>query len=170
MSKLSTSMKVSFSIGQKFNYGNVNFVVDPPPFWKKLRFWYFFLKASLSGSAVTVGVSDTSFDTWHMTHYTCLYCLMFWPRESVSPICRIFTESVHWAYSVVESQCPDVCLYVCVWCRKTPFSKSYGYFWSKGILLILGCDDTFFFLVWWSLKKVSTPLKEKECTFIFCLV
>ena len=32
--------------------------------------------------------------------------------KSVHPV--FFTESAHWANSVIESQCPSVCLFVCL--------------------------------------------------------
>ena len=52
---------------------------------------------------------------------------------------HIFTESV------IESQFPSVCLSVCVWQFKTPISRCPKDFWSKGVLLILACNDTILF-------------------------
>ena len=52
----------------------------------------------------------------------------------------IFTEL---ANSVIESRCPPVCLFFCLWQSKTPSSGGRGDLWSKGVSLILGCNDTF---------------------------
>ena len=56
----------------------------------------------------------------------------------------IFTDSAHWAYTVIELQCTFVCLTVCVCvCHcETPTSGYCGNLWSKNGFLILGCDDT----------------------------
>ena len=48
---------------------------------------------------------------------------------------------------VIESPCPSVCLPVCVCHRETPTSGGRNKFWSKGVLLILACNDPFFFFL-----------------------
>ena len=61
----------------------------------------------------------------------------------------VFTESTQCADSVIELQCPSVCLSVCLseWCLwqfKTPTSLCPGDFQSKGISIILAYNDQFF--------------------------
>ena len=50
-----------------------------------------------------------------------------------------------------------VCLCVCLWQFKTPSTGGRGDFWSKGVSLILGCDDHFFFSGFLILPTVSQP-------------
>ena len=70
LSKLSPSMNFGFfSICQKFNYDNVNFGVDPPPFWKKLKFLFIFWKASLRDCTCLAKIPfDTKFVSVEQRH------------------------------------------------------------------------------------------------------
>ena len=45
---------------------------------------------------------------------TCGIIIVF----SLSNSFLIFTDSAHWAGSVIESQCPSVCVFVCVSVKK----------------------------------------------------
>ena len=79
----------------------------------------------------------------------------------------IFTESTHWAESVIDSQSPSVCL----WSFKTPSSGGLGDFWSKNMILILACDDTMkksatFFLQQKKLDQHSPPLLRIRFRFL----
>ena len=49
----------------------------------------------------------------------------------------IFTESSHWAKSVLELWCLSILWYVCVWHLETPSYGGCGDLWSKNQFLIL---------------------------------
>ena len=59
----------------------------------------------------------------------------------------IFSESAHWADSVIESPCQSVCRFVCLWKFKTPSSGVRGDFWSNAYRKCWAAMTQFFLLL-----------------------
>ena len=60
---------------------------------------------------------------------------MDWNLHWIGPLGRF-------SHGVTRSAWLLVCLFVCLWQFKTPTYGGCGDFWSKGLSLILGCNDT----------------------------
>jgi hypothetical protein len=75
-----------------------------------------------------------------------------------------FTESAHWANSVIESQCPSVCLFVCLWRLKRPSSRGRGDLWSKNLFLIiiLGGNFVSYYFFFGKKNKCYQPLFGRQ--------
>ena len=73
-----------------------------------------------------------------------------------------FTESAHWANSVIESLCPSVCLFVCLWRLERPSSGGCGDLWSKNLFLIiiLGGNFVLYYFFWGKKKNAISPFLD----------
>ena len=70
-------------------------------------------------------------------------------RDLASPSCRIFTDSALWAGSVVEFQCPFVCVFVMS--QNTQFRMSWRPLVKEWISI---------FCLWWSKRGPFTEIAK----------